>query len=145
MDLVDLLRNKKVRVREIPRWGTYLRTQWENHFANHLSEDEKKSIYLFDYNGACGYLWHVFSYEKKGCLKEEQADKAFNKERKSACYVFYQHSDDALIVENASSFTAYDLINEYDIYVVDKEFNWTYVKTHETGWCGPYFSRKSDR
>jgi hypothetical protein len=90
-------------------------------------------------------IYGTYLVIKKGCLKEEQADKAFNKERKSACYVFYQHSDDALILENASSFTADDLINEYDIYVVDKEFNWTYVKTHETGWCGPYFSRKNDR
>lgn len=24
----------------------------------------------------------------------------------------------------------------------NKEFNWTYVRTHETEWCGPYFSRR---
>lgn len=75
-------------------------------------------------------------------MKEERADKAFNKEAKQFCYVFYQHSNDALILENASSLTAEDFVNDEDVYVVDKEFNWTYVRTHETGWCGPYFSRK---
>ncbi|WP_391559737.1 DUF4275 family protein [Robertmurraya sp.] len=145
MDIVHLLSNKKVRVKEIPKWGAYLRKQWEDYFANHISYEEKKSIYLFDHGGACGYLWHLFSYKKKDCLKEIKAENAFNNEPKNACYVFYQHSDYALILENASLFTADDLTNETDIYVVDKEFNWTYVKTHETGWCGPYFSRKSGK
>ncbi|MBN6187787.1 DUF4275 family protein [Aneurinibacillus sp. BA2021] len=53
--------------------------------------------YIFDDNGCCGFLWHIFSYEKKSCFKKEEAN---------------------------------------------KEFNWTYVRTHETEWCGPYFSRR---
>lgn len=142
VDLYSLLKNKKVRVIEIPRWGTYLKKIWENEFVNHLSDEEKKSIYLHDDDGFCGYLWHVFSYEKKKCLKEEQANLAFNDQLKKSCYVFYQHTDYALILEHASSLTAADFVNEEDVYVVDKDFNWTYVRTHETGWCGPYFCRK---
>ncbi|WP_134701081.1 DUF4275 family protein [Ammoniphilus sp. YIM 78166] len=145
MDIVHCLSNKKVRVKEIPKWGAYLRKQWEDQFASHMSYEEKKSIYLFDHGGACGYLWHLFSYGKKDCLKEGNAEEAFNLEPKNTCYVFYQHSDDALILENALLLAADDLTNETDIYVVDKEFTWTYVKTHETGWCGPYFSWKSGR
>lgn len=143
MDLVEWLRSKKVKVTEIPKWGTYLRKKWEDNFVNHLSDKEKKSIYLYDEDGCSGFLWHLFSYEKKECFKEAQADIAFDRESKKSCYVFYQHSDDALILENASSVIAEDFVNEQDIYIVDKGFNWTYVRTHETGWCGPYFSRKS--
>ena len=33
-----------------------------------------------------------------------------------------------------------DDMDEEDIYVVDKEFTWTYVNTHERS-CGPYFSK----
>lgn len=142
MDLVSLLRIKKVRVIEIPKWGIYLRKQWEDNFVNHLSDKEKKSIYLYDEDGCCGYLWHVFSYERRKYLKEKQADIAFNEQSKQSCYVFYQHTDDAFILENASLLTAEEFVNEEDVYVVDKEYNWTYVKTHETGWCGPYFSRR---
>ena len=43
MDLVSLLRGKKVKVTEIPKWGTYLRKNWEDEFANHLSDKEKRS------------------------------------------------------------------------------------------------------
>lgn len=36
----------------------------------------------------------------------------------------------------------------FDVYVTGKGFNWTnvrtHVRTHETGWCGPYFSRKNN-
>ena len=142
VDLFSLLTNKKVRVIEIPKWGTYLRKKWEDEFVSHLSDEEKKSIYLYDDDGCCGYLWHVFSYEKKKCLKKGQADVAFNEELKQSCYVFYQHTDDAFILEHASSLTADDFVNEEDVYVVDKKFDWTYVRTHETGWCGPYFCRK---
>jgi len=69
----------------------------------------------------------------------EEAEKTFNNEHKSACYIFYQHNNDALILEAADALDANDLKDESDVYVVDKEFNWTYVNTHETGWCGPYF------
>jgi hypothetical protein len=123
-------------VTEIPKWGTYLRKRWEDNFTSHISTDEKKSIYL------CGFLWHIFSYEKRDCLQEEQADVAFNRILKKSCYVFYQHSNDALILENVSLLTVDDFVHEQDVYVVDKGFNWAYVRTHETGLCGPYFSQK---
>lgn len=142
MDLIESLKSKKVKIIEIPKWGMYLRKKWEDSFANHLDDKEKKSIYLFDEDGCCGYLWHLFSYERRKCLKKKKADISFNKEMKESCYVFYQHTDDAFILENASSLTAENFVNEEDVYVVDREFNWTYVRTHETGWCGPYFSRK---
>ena len=32
-----------------------------------------------------------------------------------------------------------DALAGQDVYIVAKDFSWTYVKTHETGWCGPYF------
>lgn len=46
MDLIELLKRKKMKVTEIPNWGTYLRKQWENNFASCLTASEKKSIYL---------------------------------------------------------------------------------------------------
>ena len=30
---------------------------------------------------------------------------------------------------------------ESDVYIVAKDFSWTYIRTHETGFCGPYFCR----
>lgn len=44
MELVDILKNKKVKVTEIPKWGAYLRQQWESKFANHISYEEKSQF-----------------------------------------------------------------------------------------------------
>lgn len=144
MDLVDKLKNKNIKVKEIPKWGTYLQKEWEKNFANHLSDKEKRKIYLFDNGGFGGYLWHLFSYKKKDCLEGEKAEEAFNNEPKNKCYIFFQDSEYALLLENASMFNTDDLTDEtgIDMYIVDKQFRWTFVITHETGWCGPYFSRK---
>ncbi|MCU9614515.1 DUF4275 family protein [Caldibacillus lycopersici] len=146
MDLVEKLKRKNIKVIEIPKWGTYLRKEWENNFANHLTDKEKKAIHLLDEGGFSGFLWHVFSYEKKDCLVSEKAEDAFNNERKNKCYVFFQHSDYALMLENASMLNADDFKDEtnIDLYIVDKQFRWTFVLTHETDWCGPYFSHNGN-
>ncbi|MFG0216083.1 DUF4275 family protein [Brevibacillus porteri] len=145
MDLMDMLINKKIKFRPIPQWGTYLRREWENTFANHLNEDEKKSIFL---NTKHGYLWHLFSYKRKECLDKNAADEAFDNEAKGACFVFYQHSDDAFLIEEASRLQVEDLQVERDfytddVYVMDKNGKWTYVITHERRCYGPYFCRQS--
>ena len=105
MEIPNILKNKKIKITEIPKWGTFLRKQWEDNFANHLSFEEKKDIYLWNY----GFLWHLFSYEKKDCLQGQEAEKVFNNEQKDSCYVFWQHTDYALILENADSLNANDL------------------------------------
>jgi hypothetical protein len=47
------------------------------------------------------------------------------------------------LLENARSLKAEDIIKDIDdyledVYVVDTDFTWTYVFTHEE-YCGPYF------
>jgi hypothetical protein len=146
MDFFYKLKCKKLQVSKTDDFGYDLRKKWEEEFASHLSSSEKREIYLHSYSGASGYLWHVFSYEKRQCEKEEQAELAFDQQYKDSCQIFFQHSDDVLLVEAASELKAKDLLladGEYaDLYVVDQEFEWTYVVTHERGWIGPFFCRK---
>lgn len=42
MEFLDVLRKKNMKVREFKRWGIYFRKRWEDYFANHLSDEEKK-------------------------------------------------------------------------------------------------------
>jgi hypothetical protein len=146
MDFYHKLKSKKIVVRKTDDFGYDLRKKWEDVFASHLSPLKKKQIYLHSNSGASGYLWHVFSYEKRMCEKEEQAELAFEKQYKDTCLIFFQHSDDVLLVENAYDLNAADLLladGEYaDLYVVDQEFRWTYVVTHERGWIGPFFCKR---
>ncbi|WP_341518813.1 DUF4275 family protein [Bacillus paramobilis] len=140
MEFLDVLQKKNMKVREFQSWGVYFRKRWEGHFANHLSDEEKEDIFLYGDKYACGYLWHIFSYEKKKCIEGEEA--------KKDCYIFYQHCDDVLLIKDASLLHMDDILCERDdmykgdIYIVDKAFTWTFVKTHEHRWCGPYFARK---
>lgn len=142
MKLADRLRKKNVRMTELSIWGPYMREEWERHFASHLTEEEKERIYLRTRGSASGFLWHLFSYECRDCLEREEANIAFGQVSHESYYVFYQFSNEVLILDVAGQFSVEDLDEEYDVYVVDKDFTWTYVKTHETGWCGPYFCRK---
>ncbi|WP_430507761.1 DUF4275 family protein [Rossellomorea marisflavi] len=144
MNMIDRLIEKNIKVRDIPGWGAYLKKERETHFAGHLSDKEKQSIYLLDADGFGGYLWHLFSYKKKKCLEGEKAEVAFRDQRKHSCFIFFQDTEDALLLEDASGFDVIDLSSEVgrDIYVVDKQFRWTFVLTHETDWLGPYFSRR---
>lgn len=67
---------------------------------------------------------------------------------KKECYIFYQHCNDVLLIKDASLLSMDDILRETDdmykgdIYIVDKDFTWTFVKTHEDRWCGPYFTRR---
>ncbi|WP_301335702.1 DUF4275 family protein [Bacillus sp. FJAT-27445] len=141
---MDILKNKNFKVKEMPKGGVFLRKEWENNFATHLSDKDKRSIYLYDNEGYSGYLWHLFSFKKKDCLEGGEAEKAFQNVPKSECFIFFQNSDHAFLLEDASMLHIDDLSDEtgLDVYIVDKEFHWTFVRTHETGWCGPFFCRK---
>jgi len=65
MEIIEILKSKKVKVTEIPKWGSFLRKLWEDNFSNHISLKEKKDINLYDDGGACGYLWHFLAMRKE--------------------------------------------------------------------------------
>lgn len=133
--IIELLEKKNIEFTELANWGQYLRSVWEENYAFQLTSDEKKNIYLEQ------YLWHVFSYKKVPCLKNEQAIKEFNRviKEQCTCHIFFQRSNFALTVQSCRDITAEDIMLDDDIYIVDTEFNWTFVKTHEEQ-CGPYFA-----
>lgn len=106
--------------------------QWDNTFAINISEEVKEAIH---YNQ---YKWHIFSYNKLGCLVDDAARTAFNRILKNELYVFYQNSPFVFLYENAKDVTAEIFDHEQDIYIFDKSLTWTYVQTHES-MCGPYF------
>jgi hypothetical protein len=136
---IKLLKDKGFLVSEFKNKGSELRKHWEEKFTHTLSKSQKQKIYLNQ------HLWHVYSYNKLSCLEGQQATEAFNKLKKNVCYIFYQENENAIMIENARSVKAEDVINNIDgyiddVYVVDKDFSWTYIYTHEK-FCGPYFSQ----
>ena len=135
------MRYKELKTVEIPKWGSYLRQQWRESFASHLSTEEQNAI------GMDGFLWHLCSWEKVDCLEKEEAKAVLKKLLKQKCFIFYQFIDEAYLLENAKTLTIEELpYDQYyadygDIYVVDWEYEWTFMMTHESEY-GPYLIQK---
>ena len=114
--------------------------RWISSFASGLSEEILKEHVYTD----CNYLWHVFSWGNVPCFEGDQARKIFNERNCDLVYMFssgyssnnFPQIEDLIITNKVSS---EQLEMKYDIYVVDKNFSWTYVHTHESE-CGPYFA-----
>ncbi len=108
-----------------------IRNKYIETFFSKLSDEDKKNIY-FDQ-----YLWHAFSYEKVSCLKEKEAIEAFNEISENNVYIFFQRSKKILEKENLTYEKLLHMIDneedfDVDCYIVDKNFKWTFVFTHET-------------
>jgi len=135
----DALKKKGMFVKKLSNQGELFRKRWENEFASALSASQKKKIYMDQ------FLWHAFSYEKLPCLQGEQAIQAFEQQIMNDCYLLFEDDERVLQLSKCEHLTSADLSENTNMYledlsVVDKNFTWTYVITHES-LCGPYFYR----
>ncbi len=114
--------------------------QWLTAFASNIPESE-----IAKYVKSTGnFIWHVFSWEllDKGVyLSAEAAKAAYDNVDKSdaICIDWFQDKQTTALTCNLYTAEALDRITE--IYVVSKDFKWTYIKTHESQ-CGPYFMKR---
>ncbi|WP_378151175.1 DUF4275 family protein [Chungangia koreensis] len=131
LKFVQHLINKGMKVEE-ELDGQHFREKWEERFAAGIDDKTKKDIYFNR------FLWHIFSFGALKCLEKDEAEAAFDQMEKKNCYLFSQHHIVSFELLNAESLKVEDLGEETDIYVVDEDFTWTFVKTHESV-CGPYF------
>ena len=91
------------------------------------------------------HLWHLFTWGEVPCLQGDEARVAFD----ALCYEsairfsdgYASHIEDVSLIEKISA-KVVDKDRASDVYIVAKDFSWTYVRTHEEGWCGPYFCKK---
>ena len=90
------------------------------------------------------YIWHIFSCElldKSRYLTGEAAKKAYDKIDKSDAIFIDWFKDEETHDITWELKTANTLDSFIEVYVVDKNFKWTYIKTHEN-MCGPYFMKQ---
>ena len=102
-----------------------------------------------------GFLWHAFSYGYLPCLEGDDARKAYDSADKTgANMAFYEidhtgNTNQFTIVDqiaiNENFFTAdqIDKSDKVEVYVIDQNEKWCYIRTHET-MCGPYFCFASE-
>ena len=105
-----------------------------------------------------GYEWYAvgdnFEYFSQGydivlcgnvpCFEGDEARKAFDDLQYTEAIRFYDgysnHIEGVSVIEKIS---AEDVDNDPqgDVYIVAKDFSWTYVRTHHGDHCGPYFCK----
>lgn len=115
--------------------------QWLRHFAPELSKDQFEK-YVKDQ-----FIWHVFSCELitfDGLLTGDNAKGAFNKADKTNCICCDMFNGHGVTDRLSPQFDTAEKIDEEltEFYVVAKDYSWTYIKTHESELCGPYFLKK---
>ena len=95
-------------------------------------------------------LWHVFTWGKAPCLERGAASAAFDAADKEGAFIAeeceYNGGGKNIVYafrRCPPDLKSLDLADEAEVFVVGKNFEWTYVVTHEAG-CGlgPYFAQK---
>ena len=112
-------------------------TKWLEAFASDISQSDIKK-----YVKATGnYLWHVFSWEllnNNQYLSGNEAKKTYDGIYKTGAF-YIEWFKDRHTKDLTWNFETANVLDEFaEVYVVGKDFKWTYMKTHES-MCGSYF------
>ena len=132
----EILESNGVQISGIVEEEQEIKKRWCEAFTNNISEQKKKEIYFNQ------YYWHIFSYQLLPCLEGKAAMDAFDEMKKGEVYKFYQDIPAILKYSDAKDFLAQHFTDDYDAYICDTNFTWTYIETHESE-CGPYFYKLS--
>jgi len=116
--------------------------KWLSVFVPELTNDLYNDCYVYQ------YLWHVFSYRlvpKEKVLTGDMARDAYNNINKEGAIMIQLWDEETSEQVSAilDEYKTWEKIEDIpELYIVDREWKWTYVSTHENGWCGPYFYKK---
>lgn len=112
--------------------------QWLRHFAPGLSKPQ------YDKYVKNQFIWHVFSFNllpSGNLLVGDAARHAYDMAEKSNCIFCIMFGKSGVTDTFTSCFDSASTIDAKftELYVIAKDFSWTYIKTHEGDFCGPYF------
>ena len=89
-------------------------------------------------------LWHLFTWGDVPCIKGDEARIAFDALQYTEAIRFYDgysnHIEGISVIDKVSA-KKVDKDKKSDVYIVAKDFSWTYVRTHECD-LGPYLCVK---
>lgn len=86
-----------------------------------------------------GCLWPPSPRNGAPVLSGGEAKEAFDALDYDTAYIFREGITQAGVTSKVTAAWLHQIPG--DVYVVDKDFRWTYVHTHEDGWMGPYFCK----
>lgn len=118
--------------------------KWLDAFGKDVDADIMEKWVTAEYN----YLWHIFTWGNALCLEGDEARQAFDElcyDEAIKFYDGYSNKISDISIVNKISAKSLDEEKGWDVFIVAKDFSWTYVRTHERDMCGPYFAGKTSR
>ncbi len=119
--------------------------EWMKKWISIFGENVDKGIMEEHITSKGNHLWHLFTWGEVPCLQGDDARKEFDEIEYEEAIRFYDgyasHIEKVSTIGKVSA-KAVDKDKESDVYIVAKDFTWTYVRTHEIGLCGPYFCKR---
>lgn len=114
--------------------------QWLRHFAKDVNKKSREKCFVND------FIWHIFSYEllEEGTyLVGDAARAAYDDAEKNDCIFCDMYGQNGVIDKMLAEYSSSKEIDSkiIELYVVSKDYSWTYIKTHENDLCGPYFMK----
>ena len=118
------------------------KNQWLRHFAKCV---DKKVI---EEHVKGQYIWHVFSFEhikNENLLVGDNARRAFDEADKSEVICCDEYGREGVKDSLPVGCNTAEEIDKgaVELYVVAKDYSWTYIKTHDCDLCGPYFYKNT--
>ena len=90
-------------------------------------------------------MWHAFSNKLIPSLEGKDAIHEFKNKTVNDVYIIFQYNDIVLERKNLTYESLLIIMEEvgyWDCYVIDKNFTWTFVMTHETIYNKKVFFKK---
>ncbi len=146
-NIYDYLNRQNISFQVSDKTTSEIEVIWENLFLSDLSNEDKVSIHLYDLDDITGNLWHCFSYDKVPHFKSKQAKTEYDNQTNNGMLLFFKcYEEDVVIYIPESELlsrshlkTIRNIFPFIDVYVLDKNYEWTFVLTHEDS-LGPYFT-----
>ncbi|MCL2148107.1 MAG: DUF4275 family protein [Methanomassiliicoccaceae archaeon] len=92
-----------------------------------------------------GFLWYVYRDEAiTDCIRGGHARVAFDRQAKGSMVLVdnFTRENAAYVIKDAPRVKAKEIDGLDDVTLTAADFSWTYSKTHEGGWFGPYFYKR---
>ena len=83
------------------------KAKWTKLFAASVSKEKRKEVHFEQFR------WHLFSFPILKALEDDVARAAFDTEPKDSVYLFWQHKNEASLMENAHLLMAEDIDHDF--------------------------------
>ena len=124
-----------------PRPFSDFEKEWVREFAGTVPQ-EQVDKHVLSYGNL---IWHVFSWNllpREAYLEGDAARAAYDAEDHTGAVFFEPYADEEDERWNGDNTSSAALDRRIEIYVVAADRSWSYIKTHENDYCGPYFIKK---